>query len=264
MVKVAGPKNVPGGFITLPGATYVGDSKILRLAIFLEGSYSSRVLLKFANQGPVKIDYHEFVRVVDFLEDFRTGVSQQYDSSQPNSSNVSVVLLESGRVLFRWGKASIVIFPLEFLQALNVLLAIKKRMKSMIRRRAELKAAHANGSLLAMMRTWGFLAAFVALIVFDLLLLISLFAWPQFFVHWLVLTIALALCQLFFKPDWLNRVLPAIRDYLSEGLLLDLTNLTFPRKSFGLVVLLVLMILFYFYFGGRVVSFLYGIFEGVH
>lgn len=262
MVKINGVDNIPGGFVTIPGATYVGDSKILGLTIFLDGAYSSKVLLKFIGQKPVKIEYQEFVRTIGFLEAFKTGAARHYDSSRPKSSKISVVLLESSRVHLHWENASIVLFPLEFMQALDVLVAIRRKMTTMVERRAELKALLANGGFLEFLKTWGILLIFLLLVVFDFLFFISLFTWPQYYGYWIGLTVFLSVWFLYCRPSWADRFMPAIRDYFDEGFLGDLSAATFPRKSFGLGILLIILLILYAYFGSRVVNFLLSVFNG--
>lgn len=263
MVKIGGSgRSVPGGFVSLPGATYVGDSKFLDLAIFLDGTYSSKVLLKFSTKKPVKIEFCEFERVVDFLEGFSHGETGQYDSSVPGSTRISVAYLESNRVALHWEDTHAVLFPLDFMLVLNVLQSTRKKMKTMILRRTEKRKLMGGDAFLESLRPWWGMIVFLLLLLVDIVMLVGIFFRPAFFWSFSGLTVFLTSWLLFLRPDWGPRLLPMAWSYLNEGLLADLSNLKSSQKNLGIVLALLVLIGFYIYFGWEFFSLVVSFFKG--
>ncbi len=264
MVKISGASTsgVPGGFISMPGATYVGDSKLLGLWIFLDDVAISQVLLKFADKKPVRISFKEFSRVVSFLKDFSRGNSYQFESLAPDSTKISIALLESNRVMLHWEEARIVLLPLDFMLALNVLFAIEKKLEKMIQRRNERKQLLRQGNLLEFLYQWsGFLVyAFLAMVDFGLL--VAVFFHSQLVTPLLGLTIFLGVWLFIFQPEWSFRLVPAIKSYLNEELLADISHLKSSQKNVGIVIMLILLLVFYIYFGWEFVSMVISFFKG--
>ena len=64
MVKIHGKYNRPGSFDFIPGATYVGDSRVIGLAVFVDQTDPSQILLRFNEQQPRRVNYKEFLRTV--------------------------------------------------------------------------------------------------------------------------------------------------------------------------------------------------------
>ncbi|EKD84402.1 MAG: hypothetical protein ACD_39C00072G0002 [uncultured bacterium] len=249
MVKINGKYNSTGGFDFIPGATYVGDSRMLGLAIFLDQYNSSRVMLRFKDHKIRKIDYREFSRAVSFLEAFSAGEASSYESPDPNPLRISVVMFENSRILMRWDDSSTVLLPLEFFQTLNVLVAIRKKMESIVYKNLERNALLNRNSFLEQFKNWSGLFVFVLLSVLDVLLLLCLFIWPDLHLHWLALTLTLAFWLLVLKPDWSDKIWPAIQAYLDEEFLTDLSNLHFPKRSVEIFLILLTLAFLYFFFG---------------
>lgn len=264
MVKVSGTSTsgIPGGFISLPGATYVGDSKLLGLSIFLEGTCSTAVMLKFADKKPVKIEFAEFSRIIGYLKDFSQGNAGKYDNSGPGSANISAVLLESNRVLLQWEEAKIVLLPLDFMLALNVLRAIEKKLDKMILRRKERRTLLKQDEILENLRPWWGFLVFAFLAFIDLGLMFGIFFRPGLFFWFATLTLGLALWLLLLRPEWSFRVVPAMRSYLNERFLGDLSSLKSSQKNLGIVIFLILLLVFYVYFGWEFISMVISFFKG--
>ncbi|MBU1105748.1 MAG: hypothetical protein KKB51_03685 [Candidatus Riflebacteria bacterium] len=256
MVKIDGKCALPGGFDFIPGATYVGDSRALGLAVFLDQDDSSRVLLRFRNQKTRRVDYREFSRVVSFIENFSSGENTIYESPSPNPLKISIVLLENSRILLRLEDSSTVLLSLEFFQTLNILVAINKKMEAIVHRNLERKAFLQAGSLSEQFKNWGGLLTFSLLAVLDFLLLISLLIWPDLYIHWLVMTLFLAFWLLIFKPAWSPSILPAIKGYLDDGLLADLSEIRFPRRGVEIFLIILVLAAFYFFFGNDAANFI--------
>jgi len=249
MVKIHGKYNSPGGFDFIPGTTYVGDSRMLGLAIFVDQADPSQVLLRFNDQKARKVHYKEFLRAVNFLEAFSSGEAENYESPNPDPLKLSIVVLEDSRILLHWEDSTTAFFPLEFFQTLNVLVAIRKKMEAVVHRDMERKARLAEGSFIEQFKNWGGLIVFILLLALDLLLLICLIIWPHFFLHWLGLTLGLAFWLLVLKPVWAGRVWPTIRMYLDDELITDLSNLHFPKRSVEIFLVLLILTFIYFFFG---------------
>lgn len=264
MVKVSGvsTSGVPGGFVSMPGATYVGDSKLLGLSIFLDGSLSSTVLIKFAEHKPHKYEFSEFSKVIDYFKDFSQGNSCQYESSTPDSANVSIVLLESNRVMVHWEESRITLLPLDFMLVLNVLQAIEKKLKKMIARRNERRALLKQDDILENLRPWWGFIIFAFLTFIDFGLMIGIFYRPELFYSFTVLTLILAVWLLFLRPEWSFRVIPALQSYFNERFLGDLSSLKSSQKNLGIVICLILLLVFYIYFGWEFISMVISFFKG--
>ncbi|EKD82866.1 MAG: hypothetical protein ACD_39C01039G0002 [uncultured bacterium] len=262
MVKIHGKLNSPGGLDFIPGAIYVGDSRMLGLAIFVDQTDSSQVLLRFNNQKTRKVDYKEFLRAVHFLEAFSLGEAESYESPDPNPIKISIVVLESARILLHWEESTTAFFPLEFFQTLNVLVAIRKKMESVVRKNLERKARLDEGSFFGQLRNWGGLIVFLLLTVVDLLLLICLIIWPHLYLHWVSLTLGLAFWLLVLKPVWAGRVWPTIRAYLDEEFLTDLSNLHFPKRSVEIFLILLILTFIYFFFGSDAANIIFKYYKG--
>lgn len=262
MVKIAGKCNKPGGINFIPGATYVGDSRILGLVIFLEQGHSSTVLLSFNDRKPLKIDYLEFARSVDFLEAFSKGTAESYESPESNALKISLVMLDSNRVLLRWDNLSFMLLPLEFFQALNVLVAIRKKLKSLVQRRLERKKLLQQNSLSELLSNWGGLALFAILLAIDLLLLISLFMFSTYLPHFIALTIFMTLWLLIQRPQWSQNLGPFLREYMDERLLNDLANIHWPRRMIEIIVIMLIISIFYALFGSEAANFIIKYYKG--
>lgn len=261
MVKVYEKYNKPGGIVFFPGETYIGDSRALGLAVFLDHGYSTKVLLRFKDQKLKTIEFNEFYRAVEYIEAFSTGQIASYESPDPEPTRISMVLLENSRILLRWEESSTVLLPLDFFQTLNVLLAIRKKLGSIVRQRLERKALLQDNGLMETLKKWGGLLVFAALAVLNLFLLVGFFIWPHLFIHWLALTVFMAL-WLLVKPQWAGRVIPNTLLYLNEGLLTDLANLHFPKKSAEIFIILITIISFYLYFGSEAANFILNFYKG--
>ncbi|PKL43081.1 MAG: hypothetical protein CVV41_11800 [Candidatus Riflebacteria bacterium HGW-Riflebacteria-1] len=262
MVKVHGKNNSPGGFDFIPGATYVGDSRVLGLAIFVDQSDPSQILLRFDEQRPRRVNYKEFLRAVNFLEAFSSGEAQAYESPDPNPLKLSIVILESSRILLHWEESTTALFPLEFFQTLNILVAIRKKMEVIVRRELDRKARLAEGTFVEQFKNWGGLIVFIMLSALDLLMLICLVIWPQFFLHWLALTLGLAFWILVIKPAWAGRVWPTIQIYLDDELITDLSNLHFPKRSVEIFLILLILTFIYFFFGSDAANLIFKHYKG--
>lgn len=261
MVKVYEKYNKPGGIVFFPGETYIGDSRALGLAIFLDHGYSSKVLLRFKDHKLRTLEFNEFYRAVEYIEAFSTGQSASYESPDPNPTKISMVLLENSRILLRWEESSTVLLPQDFFQTLNLLLAIRKKLGSIIRQRRERKARLQDHGLMETMKKWGGVLVFAALTILNLFLLGGFFIWPHLFIHWLALTVFMAL-WLLVKPEWAGRIIPSSLLYLNEGLLTDLSNLHFPKKSAEIFLILIILISFYVYFGSEAANFVLSFYKG--
>lgn len=255
MVKISGKYNKPGGLNFIPGATYVGDSRVLGVSIFLEHGNSTNLLLNFNEKKPVKVNYLEFARSIDFLEAFSRGTADSYESPHSTALKISVVMLESNRILLRWQNSSVLLLPLEFFEALNVLTAIKKKAIVMVRRRIERQALLDQHSLIGTLKNWGGLGIFLFLLAMNLLFLLSLVLFPEFIMHWLALTIFLMLWLIVGRPEWSDKIVPVIVDYLNDDLLNDLANIHFPKRSTEVFLIILLLIFFYLVFGGEALNF---------
>ena len=264
MVKIGGnsTSRIPGGFISLPGATYVADSKLLGLGIFLEGDFSSRILLRFDDYKPVKIEFVEFSRVVDYLEGFSRGNHEAYDSSHPGSTSLSAVLLESDRVMLQWEEARVAIFPHEFMLILNVLKAARNKLKTMIQRREERRKLLRQDALIENLRQNWDAVLFALIALLDLSLLVGMFFRPGFVGSFGVITLVLVLWAVVLRPAWLFRFLPMVWEYLNEGLLADISNLKSSQKHLGIAIAMIMLLVFYIYFGWEFISMVVSFFKG--
>lgn len=262
MVKVHGKYNSPGGFDFIPGATYVGDSRVIGLAVFVDQADPSQVLVRFNEQQPRRVNYKEFLRAVNFLEAFSSGEATSYESPDRNPLKLSIAVLESSRIMLHWEDSTTVLFPLEFFQTLNVLVAIRKKMETIVRRELDRKARLAEGTFVEQFKNWGGLIVFMMLAALDLLMLICLVIWPQFFLHWLGLTLGLVFWMLILKPAWADRVWPTIRMYLDDELITDLSNLHFPKKSVEIFLILLILTFIYFFFGSDAANIIFKNFKG--
>jgi len=230
MVKIPGRFDSPADRNFIPGATYVGDSRLIGLGIFHDQSDYSDVLLRFDGQKPTFMTFKDFGRIVEYLEDFSTGKAGS-EMLEPNPMKVSAVLLESSRVHLRWNNSSSVLFPLEFFQVLNVLIASKKRLEKMIRRKHEKQIALGRGSLLQYMRSWGSLGIFMFLSILNLAMLVGLALQYKWFWHWLSLTLSMSIWLIFFTPEWTSKIGPMTREYFNEKFFYELTFVQFPRRA---------------------------------
>lgn len=264
MVKVSGvsTSNVPGGFISLPGATYVADSKLLGIAIFLEGDFSAKVLLKTSEQRPIRIDFEEFSRIVDHFTTFSRGELADSDPVDFGELTVGIVLLESNRVMIHFGDSRITLVPLDFMLALNVLQATRKKLEKMIARRNERRALLRQDDLLEKLKNWWGLLVFAILALLDLYFLVGIFFRPHLFKSFIVLTIVLAFWLLVLRPEWADRAGPALYGYFNENFLSDLAGLKSSQKTVWAAILLVLLVAFYIYFGWEFFSIIVSFFKG--
>ncbi len=256
MVKVHGKFNRPGAFDFISGATYVGVSRMLGLAVFLDQADPSQVLLRIKDHPVRRVDYREFARVVDFLETFATGEVGSYSSPDPHPIKVSIVLLENNRVLLRLEESSTILLPVEFFQALNVLVAIRKKLEITACRQMDRKARLDETSLMAQLSNWKGLIAFAILTAVDFSLLVSMFFRPELTSHWLLLTAFLALWLFVLRPSWSAQFMTKVRAYINEDLLNDLSFLHFPRRSVEIFLIILTLVIFYFIFGSDIAHFI--------
>lgn len=230
MVKIPGRFNSPADRNFIPGATYVGDSRLIGLGIFHDQTDHSDVLLRFDGQKPTYLSFSEFSRIVEYLEDFSNGKAGS-EMPEPNPMKVSAVLLESSRVHLRWNTSSTALFPLEFFQVLNVLLSAKKRLESMIRRKKEKQAALNSFSFMAQMRSWGSLTVFLLLSALNITMFIGFIFQHNWFAHWLILTICMGIWMIFFTPEWTGKIGPVLKEYINEKFFYELTFVQFPKRA---------------------------------
>jgi len=256
MVKVHGKFNRPGAFDFISGATYVGDSRMLGLAVFLDQADPSQVLLRIKDHPVRRVNYREFARVIDFLETFAAGEAVAYSSPDPDPIKISVVLLENDRVLLRLEETSTVLLPVEFFQALNVLVAIRKKLEITAHKQIDRKARLDETSLLVQLNNWKGLIVFAILSAVDFSLLVSMFFRPELTLHWLLLTLILAFWLLVIRPAWSSRFLSRVRAYINEDLLNDLSFLHFPRRSVEIFLIIMTLVIFYFIFGSDIAHFI--------
>jgi len=255
MVKIPGRFSSPADRNFVPGATYVGDSRLIGLGIFLDQSDSSDVLLRFDNQKPVFVSFKEFSRIVEYFEQFSTGLANN-EMTEPNPMRVSAVLLESSRVHLRWNNSSSVLFPLQFFQVLNILISARSRLETMIRKKKEKHAALREGGFILYMRTWGSLTIYLLLSIFDLILFTGLLFQRSWFSQWLILTLFLGVWMIFFRPDWSTKIGPALNEYLNSSFLSDLIFLNFKRKAAGIFIIVLTCLAVYALLSGGIVEFI--------
>lgn len=256
MVKISGPQNRPSAFDFISGATYVGDSRVINLAVFLKQSDPSRVLLRTGSLEIKEVDYREFARVVKYLEIFAVSQNETYISPDPNPLRVSVVLLEGSRILLRLEKSSTVLLPVDFFQVLNVLVAIRKKMESLAHKAIDRKTRLDESSVARQLYDWGGLISFALLAAFDFSLFVSLFFRPELYLHWIALTLFLILWPRILKPSWASRLWPNLRAYVNEDMLNDLSNLHFPRRGVEIFLIITTVIFFYILFGSDFAHFI--------
>ncbi len=256
MVKISGPQNRPGAFDFISGATYVGDSRVINLAVFLDQSNPSQVFLRTGNHKVKKIDFREFARVVNYLAAFAANQAETYTSPDPNSIKASVVLLEGHRILLRLEESSTVLYPVDFFQVLNVLVAIRKKLDALVRKSIDRNARLEETSLAGQLRDWGGLITFALLAALDFSLFVSLFFRPEIFLHWFALTLFLVLWPRVLKPAWAYRLWPNLRAYINEDLLNDLSNLHFPRRGVEMFLIITTVIVLYILFGSDFAHFI--------
>jgi hypothetical protein len=256
MVKVHGRFNRPGAFDFVSGATYVGDSRMLGVAVFLDQADPSQVLLRIKDHPVRKVDYREFARVVDFLETFAAGEGNAYSSPDPEPLKVSIVLLENNRVLLRLEETSTVLLPVEFFQALNVLVAIRKKLEITAQKQIDRKARLDETSIMVQLYNWRGLIVFAILAAIDFSLLVSMFFRPELTLHWMLLTLFLVFWLIVLRPTWSSRFLSRVRAYINEDLLNDLSFLHFPRRSVEIFLIIMTLVIFYFVFGSDLAHFI--------
>ncbi|KAF1079598.1 MAG: hypothetical protein GQF41_4156 [Candidatus Rifleibacterium amylolyticum] len=256
MVKIHGKFNRPGAFDFISGATYVGDSRMLGVAVFLDQADPSQVILRIKDHPIRRVDYREFARVIDYLETFATGENNAYSSPDPDPIKVSIVLLENNRVLLRLEETSTVLLPVEFFQALNVLVAIRKKLEITAHKQIDRKARLDEASLIVQINNWRGLIVFAILAAVDFSLLISMFFRPELTLHWLLLTLFLGFWLLVLRPAWSSQFIAKIRAYVNEDLLNDLSFLHFPRRSIEIFLIILTLVIFYFVFGSDMVHFI--------
>jgi hypothetical protein len=164
--------------------------------------------------------------------------------------------------MLHWEEARIVLLPLDFMLALNVLFAIEKKLEKMILRRDERKQLLRQGNLFEFLyQWWGFLIyAFLAMVDFGFL--VGVFFHSQLVMPLILLTIILGVWLLLFQPEWSFRLVPAIKSYLNEELLADISHLKSSQKNVGIVIMLILLLVFYIYFGWEFVSMVISFFKG--
>ncbi|PKL51370.1 MAG: hypothetical protein CVV42_00540 [Candidatus Riflebacteria bacterium HGW-Riflebacteria-2] len=256
MVKIHGKFNRPGAFDFIAGATYVGDSRMLGLAVFLDQTDPSQILLRIKERPVRRVDYREFARLIDFLETFAAGEAYLYSSPDPDPLKASVVLLENNRILLRLEGTSTVLLPVEFFQALNILVAIRKKLEVKTQKEIERKTRLDETSLLVQINNWRGLIVFALLAAVDFSLLVSIFFRPELTLYWLTLTLFLGFWLFVLRPAWSERLTSKVRSYINEDLLNDLSFLHFPRRSVEIFLIILTLVIFYFVFGSDMAHFI--------